>query len=319
MTWFVQTMFMGDRAETPEDLPATLDAYKKTADDVLEASELLADLDLEDKADGERAFERLQDQTQKPEFWAVRLGVFAGEAKRALEEGEAAQAAWAMQDAALRRCMLLFVRRLEELVWRGYRTFGIEELRAAIKAWTEAPAKTDEAFWWATLAEHSFVLSQLFAAPTIVIRGQAYVGGKTVDNREGQVTDFLAQNALTGAVALVEIKKPDTALLGRAYRNAVFAPSAELVGGVAQVEGNRDTLVKEFFALAKGRAEFFPYNPPGIVIAGRTHQLDTEDKRRSFELFRNGLKDVRVVTFDEVFGQARALLELVERNPAGNS
>jgi hypothetical protein len=166
------------------------------------------------------------------------------------------------------------------------------------------------------VAEHSFVLSQLFAAPTLVIQGQAYVGGKGVDNREGQVTDFLAKNALTGAVALVQIKKPNnTSLLGRAYRNGVVAPSAELVGAVAQAEGNRDTLVKEFYVQTKGQANFFPYDPLCIVIAGHTDQLNSEERRRSFELFRRGLNDVRVATFDEVFGQARALLDLVQRYP----
>jgi len=47
-----------------------------------------------------------------------------------------------------------------------------------------------------------------------------------------------------------------------------------------------------------------------------TDQFDDDPKRKSFELFRRGLKDVQVVTFDEVFGQAKALLELVRRYPA---
>lgn len=77
---------------------------------------------------------------------------------------------------------------------------------------------------------------------------------------------------------------------------------------------HRDTLSKEFYGLAKGKAEYFPYDP--LCIAGHTDQLDEDLKRKSFELFRRGLKDVQVVTFDEVFGQAKALLELVRRYPA---
>jgi hypothetical protein len=247
---------------------------------------------------------------QLPEFWAVRLAVFAKTAQEALETADTRKAIWAMHHSVLSRCMLMFLRHLEELVWRGYRTFGVEELRSALHAWDNPPSGARELYWHRTLAEHSFVLSQLFSAPTLLIQGEAYVGGKRVDNRSGQVTDFLVQNALTRAVALVEIKTPETRLLGREYRNGVYAPSADLAGAVAQA------LVKEFYVNARRRAEFFPYDPPCIVVIGRTSILRDEPQRRSFELFRRGLKDVRVVTFDEVFGQARALLSLIESDPS---
>lgn len=53
-----------------------------------------------------------------------------------------------------------------------------------------------------------------------------------------------------------------------------------------------------------------PFDPPLYVIAGDSEQLGTDAGRRSFELFRNSLRSVTVVSFDELFGRLDALLEL---------
>ncbi len=101
-----------------------------------------------------------------------------------------------MQRAALSNSMLYFVTSLEELAWRGYRTFGIAELEAALKLWEQSSGQEDEEFWQSALSEHSFVLSQLFSAPAIVIEEQPYVGGKEIDTREGVSPIFLFRTPL---------------------------------------------------------------------------------------------------------------------------
>ncbi len=315
ITWLVRQQFFANAAESVDDISANLTAYMEMATKALEASELLADLDLDSQEGMDEAIDRVKDD-RTPEFWALRLGIFAGMCEHNLADGESAEAVVAMQKAVLSRCMLIFVRSIEELVWRGYRTFGVRELEAAIDLWENSSQDESEQFWQSTLSEHSFVLSQLFSAPAIVIEDQPYVGGKEVNNLGGSLADFLVQNSLTQSVTLVEIKKPGTALLlASEYRAGVFPPSAELSGAAAQAQSHRDTLMKEFYNLTKGRAEFFPYDPLCVVIAGNTAQLGSDEERKSFELFRRGLKDVQVVTFDEVFGQAQALLELIRRYP----
>jgi hypothetical protein len=311
----VNRQFFADSAQNVEEIPGGLQAYVDMADHALESSEMLADLDLDSEEGINRAIDRAQD-IRTPEFWALRLGIRAEMCKRNLADGEAAEAVVAMQQAAIARCMLIFVRSIEELVWRGYRTFGVGELEAAIALWENSSHEEPENFWQKTLSEHSFVLSQLFSAPAIVIEDQPYVGGKEVTNMGGSLADFLLQNSLTQAVTVVEIKTPKTKLLMESqYRDGVYAPSAELSGAAAQAQSHRDTLTKEFYNLTKGRAEFFPYDPLCVVIVGNTAQIETDEQRKSFELFRRGLKDVQVVTFDEIFGQARALLKLIRRYP----
>ncbi len=308
-----QQLFAG-AAENVDDLPGTLQAYIEMADELVESSELFADLDLDSGEGIDKALDRAEDN-RTPEFWALRLGIFAELCRRRLADGESEEALIAMQRAVLARCMLVFVTSLEELVWRGYRTFGVQELEAAIALWEAASRDESEAFWQEALSEHNFVLAQLFSAPAIVIADQPYVGGKEITNTGGSLADFLLQNSLTQSVTIVEIKTPSTKLLAGEYREGVFPPSAELSGAAAQAQAHRDTLTKNFYTLTKGRAEFFPYDPLSVVIVGDTCQIDTDDKRRSFELFRRGQKDVQVVTFDEVFGQAHALLELIRRYP----
>jgi Domain of unknown function (DUF4263) len=315
IAWFAQHLFAQGAAESSDRINESLDAYIEAADAALEASDLLSDLDLDSEPGMDAAIERVGDDSQKPEFWAMRVGAFSVRAKHAISAGDSAVGSWASQQAGLCWCVFQFIEHMVDLMWRGYRTFGVDELEAAIRFWEDADKGQVEEFWQAGLSKHSFVLSQLFAAPTIVIEEKPYVGGKEVGNLGGSLADFLLQNARTEAVTLVEIKRPATPLLGEEYRSRIFAPSTELAGAVAQAQRQRDLLLKQFNSLTEGKADFWPYDPLAVIIIGDTSMIETEDQRRSFELFRRGLKDIQVVTFDEVFGQARALLELIRKQP----
>jgi hypothetical protein len=55
----------------------------------------------------------------------------------------------------------------------------------------------------------------------------------------------------------------------------------------------------------------------GLVIAGR--DLDDRDHRKSFELFRNGLKDVTVITFSELLQKLKALHAFLTADPEGET
>jgi hypothetical protein len=105
---------------------------------------------------------------------------------------------------------------------------GLANLRAVLKIWAENSENGSEDFWQEVLTKHTFVLSQLFAYPVVVIKDKAYVGGKRVDNLHGNLVDFLGQVSTSGAAVLIEIKHPKTPLLGGEYRQDVFPPSRDL-------------------------------------------------------------------------------------------
>ena len=195
---------------------------------------------------------------------------------------------------------------------------GIGLLKQALAAWQTHSSNADEPFWQGTLSKYSFVLAQVFSTPVVIIGEKAHVGGKNINNKGGKQTDFLLKSALTDHVLIVEIKTPATTLLqGYPYRNNVFAPSMELSGSVAQIGSHKLKLSKEFDPLRSETldttGETIRYaEPKCLVIIGDTAQLDTSAKQDSFELFRRGLRNTEVITFDELFHKVAVLLKLLQ-------
>lgn len=192
---------------------------------------------------------------------------------------------------------------------------GLESLKQALRSWDENAENPDEEFWHKTITENSLVLEQVFSWPTMVVKGKAYVGGKSVLNTGGGIVDFLVKNYLTNNAALVEIKTPATDLLRSApYRDGVYSASEDLSGGVMQVLSYRYSLQREFYSLKHGLpGGLEAFEPRCVVIIGMTSELQgDEEKLRSLELFRNNSLGVAVVTFDELFEKTRRLVKILE-------
>ena len=120
---------------------------------------------------------------------------------------------------------------------------GIAAVKDALSYWKKNQANDSEDFWQQTLENRSYVLNQVFAYPVVVIGSKAYVGGKQVTNRGGKEVDFLIRAESTDAVILVEIKTPQTKLLGPEYRQGVFPISGDLSSAVAQILRYRQSLM----------------------------------------------------------------------------
>lgn len=196
---------------------------------------------------------------------------------------------------------------------------GLAALKACLEEWEGNEDNRDEAFWQRTLQDHAFVLSQAFSFPFLIIQGKAYVGGTMISGRGGTELDFLGANAVTSNAALVEIKTPATPLLTRdPYRgrenSEVYPPSEELAGAVAQVTHYKYRLGEDFLRLSRGsKNPFEVYAPRCMVIAGHAGRaLSSEPRVRSFEAYRFGLRNVTVVTYDELFAKVRMLIEALE-------
>jgi Domain of unknown function (DUF4263) len=192
---------------------------------------------------------------------------------------------------------------------------GVANLKAVLKIWEENAENADEGFWQDIFSRHAYVLSQLFAYPLVVIEEKAYVGGKRLDNKHGNVVDFLGSIPATGSAVLIEIKTPKTRLLGAKYRDDVYPPSTDLSGAISQVLHYRETLLRELTTLTQGRhALLTGAEPRCVVIAGTAvAELGGDDYRKGcFERVRERLFGVTVVTFDEVFCRISDLVALME-------
>ena len=127
----------------------------------------------------------------------------------------------------------------------------------------KAHEKSEEA-WQQFFTENQWLISLLFQLPFTLYRAKAYVGGKQIDNKGGNIVDFLYENQATNNVALVEIKTPFTKLLGRHYRDNVYSGSDELCGGVNQLLLYKQSLLSDSYLIeSKNRSAF---NPICILI-----------------------------------------------------
>lgn len=184
----------------------------------------------------------------------------------------------------------------------------VGELRAAID---EHPG--DEDFWQEFFQERSWMLEMAFAAPVVFLSGEAYLGGKRAEGRQGKggvATDFLLQDESTKSFAVVEIKTPGAKLVGPAYRgdkknpagrdNEVFEIHGELSGGLVQLRNQIAVAVKDFDStLRDDYPTMTRVHPRGVLLAGLHAGLQAR-QRESFNHFRHSLYGTTIIAFDEL-------------------
>ncbi|WP_017795737.1 Shedu immune nuclease family protein [Oceanobacillus kimchii] len=197
---------------------------------------------------------------------------------------------------------------------------GLTNLKKLLVIWEANKDNDLEKFWQDLLKEHTWILSQLFSNPTVLIDNEVYVGGKTTSNDNGKLVDFLYANPFSKDAVLIEIKTPTTPLINNAqYRTGVYSAHKELIGAITQVLTYKGALQKEYSNILvnninNGRnTEFDVINPICVVIAGRFDNLKEISHKHSFELYRKELKTVIVITFDELFKKVENLIDLLEK------
>jgi hypothetical protein len=192
---------------------------------------------------------------------------------------------------------------------------GIGMLKQALAVWQANKKNADESFWQTTLQKYSFVFSQVFSTPVVVFGSRAYVGGKDLEGSGGKEPDFLLKNELTSHVLIVEIKTPETLLLGQsAYRPPdVYPVSRDVCGSVGQIGRYKDEFLHNYSELyRKSEGKFLLADPRCLVVVGNTAQLDSVAKKDSFEYFRRGQRGTEIITFDELFRKVEVLLGLLQ-------
>lgn len=169
-------------------------------------------------------------------------------------------------------------------------------------------------FWQPFFENNAWILSQLFHAPVMFFKGKRYVGGKGLDNTGGQYTDFIYKNDITDNIALIEIKTPEKRIFSSKYRQS-FAIDPELSGGICQLLLQKEELGKSYSDLLRKTEEHFSVNNiECILVYGNISKLSNQEKE-SFENFRNELRSVRIIGFDELLVRVENLLKILEDLP----
>ena len=248
-------------------------------------------------------------QEETIEFWRLLEYTSLVDAKRALDEQKPHEVAWALIHAERFRAMRIYKEMFEEPLWMAQ---SAKRLLNFLALWKAHQENSDEQFWQTTIAQRSYVLSQAFSAPVVFVGERAYVGGTNVDREDSKFVDFLFSSETSKDALLIELKTPAKKLLGSWYRTGVYRPSAELSGAIVQVLDYRRQLGHDLDSINRNsRQDLRFFNPRCLLIVGNGGaELDEEKKRKSFEVFRSGLRDVEILTFDEMFRKVSALARL---------
>ncbi len=178
----------------------------------------------------------------------------------------------------------------------------------------------DEGYWESFFEQHPWILQSAFSAAVFMLGGETYVGGKAAQGRQGKggvATDFLFADESTKSFAVVEIKTPDTKLVGSLYRGDgeghdqdVYSMHADLSGGVVQTRNQIAVAIDHFESvLGKTFKEIESrVHAKGVLIIGTSAGL-TDRERESFNHFRHGLYSLTVITFDELLRRLEVLFD----------
>ena len=174
----------------------------------------------------------------------------------------------------------------------------------------------DEKFWQQLFNDNPNVITSVIPSVVHIIEEQPYMGGKAIDNKGASIGDFLFKSG-TDNVSIIEIKTPCTNLLGNEYRSGVYSPSKELTGSIVQIRKQKDGFVKEYNSIKiqsmKKGENFSAYDHKSYIIIGNT-QILTVEQNESFELFRNSLKDIEIITFNELINKIKILQNYLTEN-----
>jgi hypothetical protein len=150
------------------------------------------------------------------------------------------------------------------------------------------------------------------------------VRGNDITDAGKRVDALMRTAGRIRSMVLLEIKTHRSPLLGSEYRRGCWAPSSELVGGVAQIQGTVHRAVKEIDERVASRAgdgseipNDYTYliRPRSLLVIGKLDELQGEmggdhlAKIRSFELFRRSTLEPEVITFDELYQKALFIVE----------
>jgi hypothetical protein len=88
----------------------------------------------------------------------------------------------------------------------------------------------------------------------------------------------------------------------------VYPISYELTGAIAQALKYRNSLMENLQNLQGEKPTVLESEPYCVVVSGDCKELNSPDRRASFERFRERLNGVRILTFDEVYKRVDGLL-----------
>lgn len=177
---------------------------------------------------------------------------------------------------------------------------------------------TDENWWQDFFEENKWIFG--YGLNYEILRqeqAQPNYGGTKVDGKGGQRGDYLTSTlGDVNFTVLLEIKTPETPLLQgtEEIRNGAWSYSKNLTDAVSQIQANIDMWEKDGSTNPGNRDRLegdciYTVQPKGILIIGKLSELDTRNKKETFQRLRRSIHGVDILTFDELLKRAEFIVE----------
>ena len=171
-----------------------------------------------------------------------------------------------------------------------------------------------ESFWQKEFEKNPHILSVAIPNMLQIIECQTYMGGKRIDNRGSSIADFVYKKGIDN-VCIIEIKTPSTKIVEKnKYRDNVYVLSQELISSIVQVKEQKDSFMKDYNSIWRKSYEeginFKAFDTKCYLIIGNTGDLNTK-QLESFNLFRNELRTVEIITYDELLSKMEILYKVL--------
>lgn len=185
---------------------------------------------------------------------------------------------------------------------------------------------TNEGLWQKYFEKNPWVfgygLGYIFLSALDDKKLEQVVQGHSVDSHGKRVDALMKTKGVISNLCFVEIKTHVTELLeSKPYRAGCWAPSKELAGAIAQVQGTVSSAVESLSSKinpsdSRGDPtgeEIFNYQPKSYLVIGSMSEFVSEngvnkDKIRSFELLRKNTTNPEIITFDELYERAKFIV-----------
>lgn len=190
---------------------------------------------------------------------------------------------------------------------------------------------SNEALWQKYFEKNPWIfgygLGYIFLSSLDNRKLEQVVQGHSVDSNGKRVDALMKTKGIISSLCFVEIKTHTTALLeAKPYRSGCWAPSKELAGAIAQVQGTVASAVENLSSKIspnddKGNPtgeEIYNYQPKSYLVIGSMDEFVSDqgvnkNKLRSFELLRKNTSNPEIITFDELYERAKFIVQHNQR------
>jgi len=182
----------------------------------------------------------------------------------------------------------------------------------------------DEALWQKFFEKNTWIfgygLSYVFNTALENSKLEQVVAGSDFNSSGKRIDALLKTKGILESFCFGEIKTNTALLLKKVtnpYRPESWQVSDEITGAIAQVQRtlqksisniSTKTIIKDKQGNPTGETIFL-YSPKAFIVIGSLSEFETEfgineDKYSSFEMFRQGLNKIEIITFDELYQRA---------------